>query len=121
MGGQKDANGFELQTTMSSSTERLQSIPTEAPKVPANRNSTQGPPKPSKSSALPSNGNSKTTVSVENGNAAKSKAKEAGQGGFLAVNVGYFKSWQALLKAVKLVSKFYRRQPSVEGCIVHAY
>ena len=101
MEAQKDANGFEVQTTVAAG-EKRKVIPAEPPKVPEKRDSLQGPPKPSKTSTPSTNGARQSTGSVENGTAAKFKAEEAGQPG-LALNAGYFKSWQATLKVVKMV------------------
>lgn len=100
-------NGFELQKTVASSDnncDKRQSIPVDSPQVPSNGSSTQGPPKPSKSNSMPTNGTQLNIPTVEYGSTDKSKDQEAVQSSFMSINLGYFKSWQALLKVTKLVS-----------------
>ncbi|KAF6023531.1 hypothetical protein EB796_018179 [Bugula neritina] len=109
MDSKVDPKGFELQDTSPPSAdavvkngEKKPSTPAEPSQMSQRSSNGKPPPKPSKSSTLPSrNGLTNMSSNIENGpidKAAEAQGKER-----LQLNVGYFKSWQAWLKIVKML------------------
>lgn len=99
----KNAAGVEMKTQ-----ENRKPISIDSPITSENTGTSQGPAKPSKSATMPAqNGGAKlqSTGSVENGKFNKLKPAQAQEKpGFFSFNTGYFHSWQALLKLIKMVS-----------------